>query len=367
METDRRPPGSGTHRLAASEPAGRELVLGASWISNFSSVNDRPVCRRSPSTPKTGPDSARKPQVLPRLRIRHLRGRPQGVPLSAGTAPGSDGEYYLVKTDILAGTMSFSSSKDTMTNVVTLPVARVKEIIALNRAGKKGDQSCRRSNHNRGEVRRTDLSPEEDSITRFDGNGSKRKCATDAAATGQRNARTGTTVPQRKRRRSGLGFGIPQGRKQEPAANRSERREKRDRRERNNRNCGQGESRPNQRGERNNGQGEPRNHATANRNGSRNGQSTQKNEQRPNAGTPPANRTVNAATVRALAANSAGNVVRRFSFRKPSGQNGSETDPTPTHSQSPGEEVMNGARRRPRGRGGRNRREGNRSKVETER
>lgn len=34
-----------------------------------------------------------------------------------------DGEYYLVKTDILAGTMSFSSSKDTMTNVVTLPVA----------------------------------------------------------------------------------------------------------------------------------------------------------------------------------------------------------------------------------------------------
>ena len=50
-----------------------------------------------------------------------------------------DGEYYLVKTDILAGTMSFSSSKDTMTNVVTLPVARVKEIIALNRAGKQYD------------------------------------------------------------------------------------------------------------------------------------------------------------------------------------------------------------------------------------
>ena len=42
------------------------------------------------------------------------------------------------------------------------------------------------------------------------------------------------------------------------------------------------------------------------------------------------------------------------------GQNGSETDPTPTHSQSPGEEGQNGARRRPRGRGGRNRREGNR-------
>ena len=48
-----------------------------------------------------------------------------------------DGEYYLVKSDILARTMQFSSSKDALVNVTTLSVERVKEIQALNRAGKK--------------------------------------------------------------------------------------------------------------------------------------------------------------------------------------------------------------------------------------
>ena len=37
-----------------------------------------------------------------------------------------DGEYYLVKNDILAGTMTFSSSKDAMVNVTTLSIARVR-------------------------------------------------------------------------------------------------------------------------------------------------------------------------------------------------------------------------------------------------
>ena len=40
-----------------------------------------------------------------------------------------DGEWYLVKSDVLAGTMTFSSSKEAMVNVTTLPVSRVKEIL----------------------------------------------------------------------------------------------------------------------------------------------------------------------------------------------------------------------------------------------
>lgn len=195
-----------------------------------------------------------------------------------------------------------------MTNVVTLPVARVKEIIALNRAGKKVDQLSAEQPQ-REKFEEPTYRSEEDSITRFDGNGSKRK---------GRNRRRSDRAEERENRNNGARSGsaaeaaaVSESRKdekQEPAANRSERREKRDRRERNNRN-GQGESRES-RGERNNGQGEPRNPRNSDRNGSRNGQSTQKTNSAPNAGTPPANRTVNAATVRALAANSAGNVVR---------------------------------------------------------
>ena len=51
-------------------------------------------------------------------------------------------------------------------------------------------------------------------------------------------------------------------------------------------------------------------HATATGTGRATDRAPRKTNSAPNAGTPPANRTVNAVTVRALAANSAGNVVR---------------------------------------------------------
>ena len=51
-----------------------------------------------------------------------------------------DGEWFLVKTDVLAGTMTFSSSKDTLANLTTLSVPRVREIMALNQEGKKVDR-----------------------------------------------------------------------------------------------------------------------------------------------------------------------------------------------------------------------------------
>ena len=78
-----------------------------------------------------------------------------------------DGEYFLVKSDILAGTMTFSSSKDAMVNVTTLPVSRVREIMALNRAGKKVDQ-LQHADDIRPIAEEPTYRSEEDSITRFD-------------------------------------------------------------------------------------------------------------------------------------------------------------------------------------------------------
>lgn len=93
--------------------------------------------------------------------------------------------------------MSFSSSKDTMTNVVTLPVARVKEIIALNRAGKKVDQLSAEQPQ-REKFEEPTYRSEEDSITRFDGNGSKRK---------GRNRRRSDRAEERENRNNGARSG----------------------------------------------------------------------------------------------------------------------------------------------------------------
>ena len=97
-------------------------------------------------------------QTLPRVR----------EPLQA-----MDGEYYLVKTDILARTMSFSSSKDSMSNVVTIPTSRVREIIAMNRAGRKVDSIVDKDSVVT--VEEPTYRTEEDSITRFDNQNKRRR------------------------------------------------------------------------------------------------------------------------------------------------------------------------------------------------
>jgi hypothetical protein len=84
-----------------------------------------------------------------------------------------DGEYFLVKVDPLAQTMSFSTSKGSIANLTTLSVSRVREIIALNRAGQKVETLIGEDDDN--VVEEPTYRHEEDSITRFDNKGKRSK------------------------------------------------------------------------------------------------------------------------------------------------------------------------------------------------
>lgn len=271
-------------RIGGIGACGRELCC-ASWISNFSSVttNSARMQEISLNPQKLAGQCSKLKCCLAYEYDTYVDARKE-FPRLREPLQALDGEYYLVKTDILAGTMSFSSSKDTMTNVVTLPVARVKEIIALNRAGKKVDQLSAEQPQ-REKFEEPTYRSEEGSITRFDGNGSKRK---------GRNRRRGDRAEERENRNNNGARnesaaeasavnGIIETDKAK-AANRAE-----------------------------NGitvRANRTTHATATGTGRETDKAPRKTNSAPNAGTPPANRTVNAATVRALAANSAGNVVR---------------------------------------------------------
>ena len=73
---------------------------------------------------------------------------PQGFPAAASEPLQTvDGEWFLVKSDVLAGTMTFSSSKETMSNVTTLSVSRVKEIPRAEPAGQEGRAVAARRRH----------------------------------------------------------------------------------------------------------------------------------------------------------------------------------------------------------------------------
>ena len=160
-------------RIGGLGACGRELCC-ASWISNFTSVTTQAArvqelslnplklagqCSKLKCCLMYEYDTysdARK--VFP--RVRELQ--------------ALDGDYYFIKNDILTGTMTFSSSKDSLSNLITLSVDRVKEIMALNKAGQKVDQLIDASTLS-DEPEEPDYRAEEDSITRFDQKRKKRK------------------------------------------------------------------------------------------------------------------------------------------------------------------------------------------------
>ena len=69
-----------------------------------------------------------------RTAIRHVDARKE-FPRLREPLQAAEGEWFCVKSDVLAGTMTFSSSKEAMANVTTLPVSRVREIYGAEPPG----------------------------------------------------------------------------------------------------------------------------------------------------------------------------------------------------------------------------------------
>lgn len=183
-------------RIGGIGACGRELCC-ASWVSNFSSVttNAARVQEISLNPQKLAGQCSKLKCCLMYEYDAYADAR-QTIPRVKEPLQAMDGDYYLVKTDILAHTMTFSSSKDAMVNIVTIPTSRVKEIIAANRAGKKVDSIADGSDAP--QVEEPTFRTGEDSITRFDNLGKRRKNRNrkdqrqqDNAASAERQAKAG--------------------------------------------------------------------------------------------------------------------------------------------------------------------------------
>ncbi len=153
-------------RIGGLGACGRELCC-ASWIAGFSSVTTGAARMQDISlNPQKLAGQCSKLKCCMMYEYDTYVDARKDFPRVREPLQTVDGEFFLLKTDILGGTMTFGTSRDTLANVVTLPVARVKEIIALNRAGTKverlQDQDVAPA------VEEPDYRAEEDSITRFD-------------------------------------------------------------------------------------------------------------------------------------------------------------------------------------------------------
>ena len=154
-------------RIGGLGACGRELCC-ASWMSSFSSVTTGAARVQDISlNPQKLAGQCSKLKCCMMYEYDTYVDARKEFPRLREPLQAAEGEWFCVKSDVLAGTMTFSSSKDAMANVTTLPVSRVREIMALNRQGKKVER-LQDADDIRPEIEEPTYRSEEDSITRFD-------------------------------------------------------------------------------------------------------------------------------------------------------------------------------------------------------
>ena len=225
-------------RIGGIGACGRELCC-ASWISSFSSVTTNAARVQDISlNPLKLAGQCSKLKCCLMYEYDVYADARQTLPRVREPLQAMDGEYYLVKTDILGRMMSFSTSKDTMANVVTIPTSRVREIVAMNRAGKKVESIV--DANSAAAVEEPTFRTEEDSITRFDKQNRRRKGRGDRRDRGQRQGRAEERAATPQNGEKGNSEGEHHQRQDRPQRRNNDRRG-RDNRHRGNRNGG-GES-----------------------------------------------------------------------------------------------------------------------------
>ena len=154
-------------RIGGLGACGRELCC-ASWMSTFSSVTTGAARAQDLSlNPQKLAGQCSKLKCCMMYEYDAYADARKALPRVREPLQTVDGEWFLVKTDILAGLMTFSSSKDTMSNLTTLTTDRVEEIQAANRAGKRVEQ-LQDTEESEELYEEPTYRSEEDSITRFD-------------------------------------------------------------------------------------------------------------------------------------------------------------------------------------------------------
>ncbi len=160
-------------RIGGIGACGRELCC-ASWMPSFSSVTTNAARMQEISlNPQKLAGQCSKLKCCLMYEYDTYADARRTIPRLREPLLTLDGEYHLIKIDPLAGTMSFSTSKNTIANLTTISTERVKAVIAMNRAGEKPESLMGREEEQMA-VEPTYHSAE-DSIDRFDNKGRRNK------------------------------------------------------------------------------------------------------------------------------------------------------------------------------------------------
>jgi len=239
---------------------GRELCC-AQWIAEFMSVNTSSARVQELSlNPQKLAGQCSKLKCCLNYEMAAYVDAQKDFPTVKNPLDTVDGLAYWQKTDVMKRLMWFSYDQRTAVNLIAVPVDKVKEIIELNRQGKKAEALMEHKGERGGGI--SAAAPDfissagEDSITRFDkkkksnnkrpnrGRGNERRDERRAQPQGER----AQGQPQQKPQEQGQQQQRPQGQQQSqdrgprPPRNNQHRNNNRDRRNNNNPNANKGGS-----------------------------------------------------------------------------------------------------------------------------
>ena len=160
-------------RIGGTGPCGRELCC-ATWMKSFSSVSTNAARIQDISlNPQKLAGMCAKLKCCLNYEVDDYMEASRRLPPKDVTLETQDGEYYLFKSDILAGMCSYSTDKNLAANLETIPAARACEVIAMNKRGEK-PQSLHPDGTVKEEKKTVDLLADAD-VSRFDKARKKRK------------------------------------------------------------------------------------------------------------------------------------------------------------------------------------------------
>jgi len=160
-------------RIGGTGPCGRELCC-ATWMKNFVSVSTGAARFQDISlNPQKLAGMCAKLKCCLNYEVDNYIEAGRRLPSREIVLETQDSEYYLFKTDILAGIVTYSTDKKIPSNLETITARRALEVIDMNKHGEK-PLSLQEDGTPAAAEKPIDLLANE-SLTRFDKNRKKKK------------------------------------------------------------------------------------------------------------------------------------------------------------------------------------------------
>ena len=159
-------------RIGGTGPCGRELCC-ATWMKNFSSVSTNAARFQEISlNPQKLAGMCAKLKCCLNYEVDDYVEDSKRLPGKEVVLQTQDADYYLFKSDVLAGLVTYSTDKNIAANVETISAVRAKEIIEMNKQGEK-PLSLLEAEHQKPVKQHVDLAGGD--ISRFDKSKKKKK------------------------------------------------------------------------------------------------------------------------------------------------------------------------------------------------